>query len=235
MTEELTVATFNVRWGMRGDGCELDLAASVQELGADVVALQEVWWPRGGDDVLGTAAAALGYELLELPISRLAVRETRGFVESPEHAGGSWGLAILTRLPVTGHREIPLGRVAGDVARSALQVDVRAGHHEVSIVNAHLSYRPYGSPIQLYRLAQEISLQPDRWIVLGDLNCPPPLPPVILRPLRRAVRGATWPAKRPLLQLDHIHVGRGFHVAGGHVAPDLGSDHRPVWVQLFIV
>jgi endonuclease/exonuclease/phosphatase family metal-dependent hydrolase len=58
------VASANLHGGVRPDGAPYDVAAAVAGLDADLVALQEVWWPEGACapvDVLGRALGGTGY------------------------------------------------------------------------------------------------------------------------------------------------------------------------------
>jgi endonuclease/exonuclease/phosphatase family metal-dependent hydrolase len=46
------------------------------------------------------------------------------------------------------------------------------------------------------------------------------------------VRGATWPARFPHSQIDHIWVDDRLEVVSGEVGPATASDHRPVRARL---
>jgi endonuclease/exonuclease/phosphatase (EEP) superfamily protein YafD len=48
----------------------------------------------------------------------------------------------------------------------------------------------------------------------------------------RAVRGRTWPARRPHSQIDHIWIDDGLAVVDAGVGAATGSDHRPVRARL---
>ena len=48
------------------------------------------------------------------------------------------------------------------------------------------------------------------------------------RPYRPVLRGRTFPAHRPLLQLDHMLAGPGVRVERAEVLPGVGSDHLPI-------
>ena len=49
---------------------------------------------------------------------------------------------------------------------------------------------------------------------------------------RPAVRGRTFPAGRPLIQLDHMLLRGRVSAADAEVAGPLGSDHLPIRAQL---
>ncbi|TRV81755.1 hypothetical protein FKN01_00095 [Streptomyces sp. 130] len=234
MTEfdRIEVACFNLHWGCGGDGIPFDVTAACAALGADVIGLQEVWTPGGGPSAAARAASELGYGIRELPLTRMADIDGFRVVEREPEATGSWGLAVLTRFPVVGHRVLDLGRAAGDtVRRAALSVvlELPSGG-TLHVVNTHLTHRLHAGPRQLRRLVRRLGPVSDA-VVMGDLNMVGPAAAVLAR-RRRAVTGRTWPAGRPVAQLDHILVPRRYAVAEGEVLPGLGSDHRPVRAAL---
>ncbi len=74
---------------------------------------------------------------------------------------------------------------------------------------------------------------PAATIVAGDLNMPGLLARLVPG-YAPAVRGRSYPAGRPRIQLDHILAARGSGQAEGRVLPPAGSDHRPVRARLRI-
>ena len=50
-----------------------------------------------------------------------------------------------------------------------------------------------------------------------------------------AVHGKTYPAHRPLLQLDQMLIGRAVRARHGRVLPPAGSDHLPIRACLRVV
>lgn len=230
--DRIEVAGFNLHWGCGGDGVPFDVTAACAALGADVIALQEVWTPNGRPSIAARAAEELGYGIRELPLTRLADIDGFRVVEREQEATGSWGLALLTRFPVTGHRVLDLGRAAGDTVRRAAQsavLELPSGG-TLHVVNTHLTHRLHAGPRQLRRLVRGLGPLSGA-VVMGDLNMTGPVAATLAR-RRRAVTGRTWPAGRPVAQLDHILVPRGYEIVGGEVLPGLGSDHRPVRAAL---
>ncbi|MCZ7527109.1 MAG: hypothetical protein M5U14_12440 [Acidimicrobiia bacterium] len=157
----LVLASFNAHWGVRPRGmtsgprgAAFDVDAVFRRLGADVVVLQESWRPDEGGAFVDDIAVEHGYHLEELPLAR-AVAGHRPRVRRP--GTGTWGLAVLTRLPVVARRELPLGSVprdpVGDRHALHLRLDVGGGA-EMDLVAAHTSSRvPYGPLLHLRRLA----------------------------------------------------------------------------------
>jgi endonuclease/exonuclease/phosphatase family metal-dependent hydrolase len=198
-----------------------------------VICLQEDWVPGSageptGPDQVARAADTLGATLYRAPIWAGVTRPVLGI-----QAGGGAGdlcVSVLTTLPVIGYEIIPLGQGPRDaVPRYAqvLRLHTRGG--AVRLVNTHLSASA-ASPLQLRRLWRQLRTDPVPTAIAGDLN----MPALIVRRytgLTGLVRGPTFPAHRPVVQLDHILVSCGIDAAGGNVLPPAGSDHRPVMAR----
>lgn len=237
MPDSFTIASFNARWGRSVDDVPFDLGAVVRGLDADVVSLQEVWVPDGEPGSVPSLAADLGYDHVHVPLSLSRVDPRPAITHLPDEALGTWGVVVLSRLPVLGTRVVDLGRLVErwDVAdRYGVLVDVGVGDVRVCVAGVHLSFALPNSAAQLRRL--EGYLPTDRpSVVAGDCNLWGPAASAILRRHRRAVRGRTWPAHRPHSQLDHILVSPEVQVVRGEVLGEAGSDHRPIRATLSVV
>ncbi|HTX62910.1 MAG TPA: endonuclease/exonuclease/phosphatase family protein [Acidimicrobiales bacterium] len=166
----------------------------------------------------------------ERPFSPGVVQSWR-FSEAPK---GRWGLAVLSRLAITGTDVVDLGRLARDRARrAALVVTVDAGV-PVTVVGTHMSHLTYGSPVHFVRLARTIgaTVGPGPAVVAGDMNLWGPPVGLFFHGWRRAVHAKTWPAWRPHSQVDHVLVRGPLQVLHGEALDAVGSDHRPVRVTL---
>lgn len=203
-----------------------------------MIALQEMFTPRGGTSLAAEAGRVVGYEVHELLLAPARVtgrvKIARGR-EVPD-ADGMWGLALLVRGGAKRLPDIRLGHAIGDPApRGALVVEVMIGDQPVVMATSHASHRPYGSVLQLRRLEQALSTGVDSPAVLaGDMNMWGPVVSGCFPDWRRAVLGPTWPAHRPHSQIDHILVRGPIELAGGRVCDEEGSDHRPIRVDLRI-
>ena len=175
----------------------------------------------------------------ERPLPR-RVRETPRFIDA---GPGSWGIAILSRLPVLKSEVIELGRLPRDPARrAALLATVESGVGPLVVAGTHMTHLSFGSPIQFLRLARALDdrLEGSQALLAGDMNLWGPPLELLLRGWRRGVRGRTWPAWRPHSQVDHIVVrapaepprAPRLEVLSGEVLADGGSDHRPVRVRV---
>jgi len=238
------VASLNLHCGFGFYGQPFDVAAGLCQLEADVICVQESWLPAAGDDgapaddPVAAAAAKLGAAVHRVVMIRPRSLSLPGVpaISVP----GELAIAVLTALPVTGYEVIELGLAPGDdVPRfgQVLTLELRTGTR-VRVVNTHLTHR-LTSPIQLRTLRQRLrpgALQADRipTVVAGDLNMPRPFAALSIRH-DATVRGKTWPASRPLVQLDHILVDQSIKVIESTVLPTVGSDHLPVRALLRVL
>lgn len=147
---------------------------------------------------------------------------------------GTWNVAVLSARPVVSSSVVEIGRLPTDRSkRVAALSEVEAEGKSLTVVGVHMSHLSSGSPIQfraLRRILQRIS---GPSVVAGDMNLWGPPTSALLRGWRRAVKGTTWPAWRPIAQPDHILVGPGIEVLSGEVAEDSGgSDHLPVRARI---
>jgi endonuclease/exonuclease/phosphatase family metal-dependent hydrolase len=235
-----------------------ELAAAVAELDADVVAVQEidVGQPRShGVDQPAVVAAALdaaewrfaatvlGTPAPEpvrswVPVAPVALRGPADAVEGPRY-----GVALFSRVRVrrwhvlglpAGRARLPLrarhpgdGRVRtwwfADEPRAAIAAELDG----LTVVGTHLSFAPHTAARQLRRLHVWSRRLPAPVLIAGDLNLAGALPAVITGG-ERLFRGATFPAPRPWVQLDHLLSLNGL-TGTDREARWLGvGDHRAV-------
>ena len=227
---ETILASLNTHGGRGADGRPYDLEAACRQFKADIIVLQEVWCPHDGPDQVADIAAALGTELLRADL--LDDTSLRSFGIADEADRGRWGLAALTTVPVTAYEVVDLGRIAGDASPRAAQLITLdlPGRGPLRIANTHLTHRLL-SPVQLLRLVRRLAADDIPTVIVGDLNMPAPLTGLAVG-YAPAVSGRTFPAHRPLLQLDHILTSRRVAHSGGEVLPPAGSDHLPVRARL---
>jgi endonuclease/exonuclease/phosphatase family metal-dependent hydrolase len=223
---ELVVASLNLHGGRSRDGTPFDVGAACRRLLADLLVVQEAWQPAGQPDPVAQAASALGARFIRADL--LADTSLGTLNIAPDADRGRWGLAVLTTLPVTGYELVDLGRSGGDpISRAAQLVTVTTPAGEpLRVANTHLTHR-YFSPVQLVRLLRRLAADPVPTVIAGDLNMPAPVTGLAVG-YSPAVRGRTFPAGRPVVQLDHILAGRGTHARNGQVMPAAGSDHLPI-------
>ena len=155
----ITLASLNLHGGLTSHGAPFDVAEACYRLKADVIALQEAWRPEARPDVVTEVAAALGAEVRHRGLAQDTSRARLGI--GTDEGPGTWGLAVLTMLPVIGYHEIELGRAPGDRISRAAQVLTLAtpGGAALRVVNTHLTHR-YTSPVQLALLVRRLGPPP---------------------------------------------------------------------------
>ena len=255
-----TLATFNIYMGIDGWGRPFDVVGECGDLVADILILQESWAPDdGGPSTATRIADALGYEV----VREEGLAHGRVFGPDPaaddrwgpkigqrgdallldderwrrrdhrDAVGGTWGVAMLARIPVRDSTVIPLGQLRRDAARRmVISAVTELDGREVSVLGTHMSHITHGSAAQYRRLNASLPDTSTAAVLAGDMNLWGP--PVIsfLPAWRRAVKGPTWPSQRPHSQLDHVLVTPGLSVVEARIVAHSGSDHRPVVVRL---
>jgi endonuclease/exonuclease/phosphatase family metal-dependent hydrolase len=227
----LTIASYNIHRGVGMDR-RLDLARIadvIAETGADVIGLQEVIREDGRDDADHAAfiAARLGMAFV--------MGETRAY------GRGTYGNAVLTRLPVAGSARCDLSWGTRE-ARGCLRVDLAVGGTVLHVFNCHLGLNLRERRRQLDLLAGFIAVShqlPGPRVLMGDFNewhfgpITRGLRREFASPMRRRQRlRRTHPSWFPLFKLDRIYwdgalEGRAFHAHRTRLARR-ASDHLPV-------
>lgn len=264
----MRLATWNVLHGRSvPDGVSRPdvLAECCASLGADLLALQEVDrdQPRSGSvDQTALVASAMGaVDWRFVPALHGTPGETWRRADDADPGGTSYGIALLSRLPVTSWRTLRLPRmprvglpmpdvapaVAGgateqrrsgrwrwvpDEPRVAVCARVRAPFGEITVAATHLSFVPAWNAWQLRRVVSQLRRLPGPYVLMGDLNLPGPLPRVFAG-WRCLAREATFPAHAPHVQLDHVLASPGLSVEASSEVREMPlSDHRAVVVDV---
>jgi endonuclease/exonuclease/phosphatase family metal-dependent hydrolase len=223
--DALTVASFNMHGGLDAQGEPYDVPTAIGGLDAAVICLQEDRGPAGAADPVAAVGRALGVSMHR---AQLGTPESRSQADSADRLC----ISILTALPVLSYEVIALGSGPGDSLPRVAQVvllQLPAGRL-LRLVNCHLTFS-VASPLQLRRLWRPLRCDPVPTVIAGDLN----MPALVARRfggLTELVRGPTFPAHQPVLQLDHVLVSGGIQAGPGTVLPAAGSDHLPVRAQL---
>ncbi len=226
----LRLATYNIHKGRGMDGrTRLDrIAAVLESLDADVVALQEV--VGSGPEEDGQAAALA--ELLGMSWTMDSVRLLRG---------KSYGNAVLSRLPIA-HTHMCNLSCDKREPRGCMRVDVDVAGQALHVYNVHLGTAVFERRRQAPMLAEFVT---DRQaagpkVLLGDFNeWVKGLTSKTLGEMLEGVdlthhlrRRRTYPGMLPMFHLDHIYVDGGLKVEKVTLPRNrltlVASDHLPL-------
>ncbi len=228
----LVVASYNIHRGVGLDRRrDLDrIARVIGEIAPDVIGLQEVVRENG----LAAADQAL-YLASRLDMT-LVMGATRAY-----GSAGTYGNAVLTRLPVLGSLRCDLSW-SGREPRGCLRVDLGVNDIALHVFNCHfgLGFRERRSQVDLLAGFLKAADCEGPRLVVGDFNewHRGPVTRGLRRefssPMRRMRR--THPAWFPLFRLDRIYwdvelEGEEFHVHRSRLAR-VASDHLPVVARL---
>ncbi len=198
-------------------------AGVIRSLGADVVGLQEVTWPR-----LASGQPDPGF--LQRATGMLAVAGPTML-----RTDADFGNALLSAHPVLRVRRLDL-TWPGREPRGALDVELDVTGRRLRVITTHLGMRSAERRLQARMIAATLDHdQPGPVVVMGDMNEWLPLRrtfhPIEAR-LGKAPAPASYPARWPLLRLDRIwtrpvaRLQGVFAVASGEARR--ASDHLPV-------
>lgn len=232
MPTTIEVASYNVHGGVGTDGRFMPkrVAGVLNEIAADIIALQEVESRTTGFDMLRFLAEHTGYHAIPGPT-----------LVRPD---GEYGNALLTRFRPLSTRRLDLS-VARHEPRGAIDAMLactvsETEHFPLRVIATHLGLWPKERRLQVKRLLSSLREQPGvPTVLLGDVN------EWFLwgRPLRwlhayfeRAPHVATFPSRLPVFALDRIWSSpRAVLVSVASHRSDLArcaSDHLPLVSRL---
>jgi endonuclease/exonuclease/phosphatase family metal-dependent hydrolase len=230
------------------------LAASVRQLRADVVGLQEVdrGQPRShGADLTACVAEAMGAEHWRFVPALIGTPGGSWRAATDEDADSTapaYGIGLVSRWPVTSWHvtRLPASPLRSpvllpgtrqliwlqDEPRVGLAAVVQAPSGPLTVGTTHLSFVPGWNGKQLRTFTAELGRLPGPRVLLGDLNMPPPFPRALTR-WQVLARTHTYPSWEPKIQLDHVLGSGALPPVLAVEAPRLAvSDHRALLVEL---
>ncbi len=227
---EITIATYNVhRWvGRNGKRVPTPERAAfvLSELGADVIALQEVLRPVGDESVLERISDQLGLHV--------------AFATARRHKRGELGNAILSRWAIQSASTLDISHSRIE-KRSAVAARFSGEMGRFAVIATHLSLVDRTRKRQVTSLLDHPELAVDGpAILLGDMDawrrCK------ATRTLDEELHRhdnlkwpASFPSAKPVLALDRIYA-RGAHVhrvwAHETEASRYASDHLPILAKV---
>jgi endonuclease/exonuclease/phosphatase (EEP) superfamily protein YafD len=193
--------------------------------------------------VAQTRPDLLGVTELTPDMARHLGEQLSGYRTSVIHPrDDAYGIGVYSRVPLLSAEVVhfPSDGPPTIVARLRISAEL------VTVVVTHV-HTPFAGSIhvrQLDALARAVHSQlGESVVVCGDFNTPPWSGP--LRDFaansrlhdvygNRAWAGYSWPTWGSFLRvpLDNCFVGKGLVVTGHHDGPDVGSDHRPLIVDV---
>ena len=237
----LRVATYNIHKcrGLDGRVRPARIAKVIREIGADLVALQEVLSIAGGGPELDQPrflADELGFEM------------EFGAVRSS--LGGQYGNLVLSALPL-GQGHLYDLSIAGREERGCLRVDIRlAEDATLHVFNVHLgtsvSERRQQGPRLLEAVVRASADLPGPRVLLGDFNDWGALFVSLLAAHFRGVdmrahlgSNRTYPGLLPLFNLDHIYYDESLELTKLRLHRTatalVASDHLPLVADFRVV
>lgn len=237
--QTLRVATYNIHKCRGLDQRVLPerIAEVLDELDADVIALQEVMGRGGGErqDQARYVAEKLNYH----PV----------FGENRRHNGAAYGNLLLSRLPILDFWNYDI-TTFGREPRGVLRADVKLKNGEVlHLFNVHLGTayrerREQARGLVGERILRNEDLAGAR-IVMGDFNEWIPGQASRLLSAHFGVHAAgararrrTYPCVLPLLRLDHIYFDRGLNLQRLALHRSrkalIASDHLPLVAEFIL-
>lgn len=251
---DVRVASYNIAGGRDADGT-FDIsstAAAIEEIGADVIALQEVdvhWGERSLNLDLAEELA----EGLDMHVGFAPIYSNDPVEEDGPRA--EFGVAVLSEYPIVDFTNHEITRLSTQSenpepapAPGFAEAVIQARGARVHVYSTHLDYR--GDPtVREMQVADTLEILAEdgphaSQILMGDFNATPDAPE--LAPLWQSLSdahavagtgdGFTFPADVPDRRIDFVAVSAGIAVQNGFVPADgiaaTSSDHRPVVADL---
>ena len=180
----------------------------------------------------------------------LAIKSLRDLYphQKNEIQSGNFGIALLSKNPFS---EIKISEYTPSIA--SIDALVMLGGNRVRLIGTH-PYPPINGKVSrlrnshMQKLAESIATEASdaKTIVAGDFNMTPWSPHfrdfLEVSGLEDSAKGKgvqpTWYALPSFcfgIPIDHVCFDKSFRVDARLVGPELGSDHRPVWVDFSIV
>jgi endonuclease/exonuclease/phosphatase family metal-dependent hydrolase len=222
----LRLATYNIHGAIGADRRRDPgrVAQVLAEIGADVLALQEVESRHGDSDMLALFASRTGMQAVAGPTML--------------RAAGAYGNALLLRGRLIDVEQIDLS-LPGREPRGALDARLECRGVGLRVLATHLGLRPSERRHQIRALLARLDAAAGPTVLMGDLNewflWGRPLR-WLRRSFRRTPAPATFPARFPLFALDRLWANprESLRRVAVHASPlsRTASDHLPLLAEL---
>jgi endonuclease/exonuclease/phosphatase family metal-dependent hydrolase len=231
--DDLMVASYNIHKAVGSDRkrSPTRISAVIAEIGADVLALQEV------DMRFGNRAGLLDLEALARDTGLVAVP-----VDRFRDAHGFHGNLLLVRHGAV--QQVHNIALPGLEPRGALVSDVVIGGQELRVVSAHLGLLSGSRRLQARAILDKLgTLDPRPLLMMGDLNEWRYGPRSSLQSLKSVFTSQSklrsFPARYPVLALDRImtNAQAELHDLAVHDTPlaRRASDHLPIKARFRLI
>ena len=233
----IRVLSYNIHHARGSDGrIDLDrIAKVIVDSKADIVALQEV-----DNDTARSKQVDQAKQLADL------TNMHKAFGKAIDFQGGEYGIAVLSRYPIS---RITRHRLPGSPEREqriVLETEIKLPDESIiRFASTHLDHgaSPDDRTLQIAKLNQLFEKQDDRVVVAGDLNATSTKPEMkqlwsVWRTASQNNSVATWPASNPIKQIDYVLLRKrdAWHVEDTQsLAEPVASDHAPLLVTLRMV
>jgi len=225
--DSIKIASYNIHGGLGCDGHIVPkrIARVIAEMGADIVALQEVEARASGFDMLGYLSNETGMEGIAGPT---LLKDT-----------GDYGNGVLTRYRPLQVRRLDLS-IDRHEPRGALDVEFDCGGWPLRVLATHFGLFPDERRRQTRMILRELESQrPMATALMGDLNewwlWGRPLRWLHAH-FRQTPAPATFPSRFPCFALDRIWIKprRLLRRLAAHRTPlsRIASDHLPVTAEI---
>jgi len=226
----LRLMTYNVHHCEGSDG-KLDverIAKVIQDQNCDLVALQEL-----------DRNTARSKQVDQLEVLAKLTGMQPFFGKSIDHAGGEYGVGVLSRLPVSEHKTTKLPSGAKREQRVALEVVVQPREGEKFVfVSTHLDHSSgeHDREKQTAQLFQMFSSGERQAILAGDFNAPTSRPEIATllqkwTDVDSEKLSPTIPVTKPTVKIDYIFLPNNspWQVVAVEVLHEpIASDHLPL-------
>jgi endonuclease/exonuclease/phosphatase family metal-dependent hydrolase len=235
----VTVGTFNIHHGVDTKG-RLDTAGTanaIASMAADVVGLQEV-------DRFWSARSAFADQALDLA-HRLDMHMVFGAglqrTGEPGQPARQYGVALLSRWPISDARNTLLPCPRGGEQRTLLEAELTVGGAALRCLITHLQHRSRTErEAQTTAISATVGDGRVPTVLLGDLNSRPGTPEVetltahlVDAWLTAGVGdGFTYRSTKPVARIDYVLASPVIEIEHARVVGTDASDHLPVTADL---
>lgn len=226
---DLSVASYNIHKGVGGDRRrDLDrTAAVIAEIGADIMALQEV------DTRFGIRTGLLDLDSIRRDLGLIAVPLAQNGA-----AHGWHGNLLLVKNALI--QDIHPLVLPGFEPRGAMVTDLDIAGQPLRVINTHFGLLPKSRAAQARAIIDKISSLDDRpTLLLGDLNewrGSAAMLKTLGERFQIAPPRPSFPARYPILPFDRIFASNGLGEMTAHdtALSRRASDHLPIKARLIL-